>query len=97
MPKAYVICDIDVTDPEAYEGYKALSAPAVAAYDGAFIVRGGASEVLEGDRSPQRLVILEFPDVETARRWYHSPEYGEAKQARAGAATGSFILVEGAR
>jgi uncharacterized protein (DUF1330 family) len=95
MPKAYVICDIEVTDAAAYEGYKALSGPALAAHGGTFLVRGGATEVLEGERQPNRVVVLEFPDAETARRWYHSPEYEEAKRARAGAATGSFILVEG--
>jgi uncharacterized protein (DUF1330 family) len=96
MPKAYVICNVDVTDPAAYEGYKALSAPAVTGHGGTFLVRGGATEVLEGDWLPNRMVVLEFADAEAARRWYHSPEYGKAKRARAGAATASFILVEGA-
>jgi uncharacterized protein (DUF1330 family) len=93
---AYVLVDMDVTDPEQYEEYKALAAPSLARYGGRYLVRGGASEVLEGDRVPRRLVVVEFPDADAARRWYHSPEYGEAKAARAGAATGSFILVEGA-
>lgn len=95
MPKAYVIVDIDVTDPAAYERYKALAAPAVAQYGGTYIVRGGAAEVLEGDRVPNRTVILEFPDVASARNWYHSPEYTAAREERAGAATGSLILAEG--
>ena len=51
--------------------------------------------MLEGDRTPNRLVVLEFPDADAARRWYHSAEYAEAKATREGAATGSFILVEG--
>ena len=51
--------------------------------------------MLEGDRVPNRLVVLEFPDADAARRWYHSPEYQEAKAIREGAAIGSFILVEG--
>jgi uncharacterized protein (DUF1330 family) len=96
VTKAYVICDIDVLDPDAYEGYKRLSGPAAAAHGGRFLVRGGAAEVLEGERTPNRVVILEFPDMETARAWYESPEYGEARAARAGAATASFVLVEGA-
>ena len=92
---AYVLVDVDVTDAERYDRYRALAAPSVEQYGGRYIVRGGASEVLEGDRVPNRLVVLEFPDADAARRWYHSPEYVEAKATRAGAAVGSFILVEG--
>lgn len=92
---AYVLVDVEVTDAEQYDRYRMLAAPSVEQYGGRYIVRGGASEVLEGDRVPQRLVVLEFPDADAARRWYHSPEYGEAKATRAGAATGSFVLVEG--
>jgi uncharacterized protein (DUF1330 family) len=93
--RAYVLVDVDVTDPEQYDRYRPLAAASVEAYGGRYVVRGGATEVLEGDRVPNRLVVLEFPDPDTARRWYHSPEYAEAKATRAGAATGSFILVEG--
>jgi len=95
MPKAYVIVDIDVTDPVAYDRYKVLAAPAVAQFGGSYIVRGGATEVLEGDRVPNRTVLIEFPDVDAARNWYHSPEYTAAREERAGAATGSLILAEG--
>ena len=96
MPKAYVICDIEVTDPAAYERYRALSTEALAAHGGRFVVRGGAAEVLEGDRAPGRLVVLEFADVDAARRWYDSPEYRAAREARQNAARGTFVLVEGA-
>jgi uncharacterized protein (DUF1330 family) len=95
MPKAYVIVDINVTDPVQYEQYRALAGPAVEAGGGRFIVRGGATEVLEGDRVPNRIVVLEFPNMDAARAWYDSPQYAEAKAAREGAATGSFIAVEG--
>jgi uncharacterized protein (DUF1330 family) len=95
MPKAYVIVDINVTDPVQYEQYRALAGPAVEAGGGRFIVRGGATEILEGDRVPNRIVILEFPSMDVARAWYDSPQYTEAKAAREGAATGSFIAVEG--
>jgi uncharacterized protein (DUF1330 family) len=93
---AYVLVDVQVTDAEQYDRYRPLAAASVEQYGGRYIVRGGKSEVLEGDREPSRLVVLEFPDADSARRWYHSREYGEAKATRAGAATGSFILVEGA-
>jgi uncharacterized protein (DUF1330 family) len=92
---AYVLVDVEVTDAEQYDRYRPLAAASVEQYGGRYIVRGGASEVLEGDRVPHRLVVLEFPDADAARRWYHSPEYAEAKATRAGAAVGSFVIVEG--
>lgn len=92
---AYVLVDVDVTDTERYDRYRPLAAASVEQYGGRYLVRGGTSEVLEGDRVPQRLVVLEFPDADAARAWYHSVEYGEAKDTRAGAAVGSFILVDG--
>lgn len=94
MP-AYVLVDVQVTDPVAYEGYKALAGPSVAEHGGRFLSRGGAASVLEGDRVPGRVVVLEFPDADTARRWYDSPSYRAARAAREGAATASFVLVEG--
>jgi uncharacterized protein (DUF1330 family) len=92
---AYVVVDVDVTDAAKYEEYRPLAAASVEQYGGRYIARGGATEVFEGDRQPNRMVLLEFPDADSARRWYSSDEYGRAKAARAGAATGSFILVEG--
>jgi uncharacterized protein (DUF1330 family) len=92
---AYVLVDVDITDPERYDGYRPLAAASVERHGGRYLVRGGASEVLEGDRSPGRLVVLEFPDAERARRWYHSEDYQAAKATRAGAASGSFVIVDG--
>jgi uncharacterized protein (DUF1330 family) len=94
MP-AYVLVDVDITDADRYDQYRPLAAASVAQHGGRYLVRGGASEVLEGDREPHRLVVLEFADADAARAWYHSHEYGDAKATRAGAATGSFILVDG--
>jgi uncharacterized protein (DUF1330 family) len=95
MPKAYVVVDIDVTDPDRYAAYRELAGAAVAAAGGRYLARGGTTAVLEGDRQPHRVVLLEFPDMEAARAWYDSPAYRRARDARAGAATGSFIAVEG--
>ena len=94
MP-AYVIVDSDVRDPEQYERYKAVVPSTLAAYGGRFIARGGELAVLEGDWQPKRVVVLEFEDLEAARRWYDSPEYREARGLRAGAATLQMIAVEG--
>jgi uncharacterized protein (DUF1330 family) len=95
MPKAYVIVDIDVTDPEKYEGYRVLAGPAVEAAGGRYLARGGITAVLEGDRVPNRIVLLEFPDLDAAQAWYDSPQYVEARAKREGAAVGSLIAVEG--
>jgi len=94
MP-AYVIVETDVHDPEQYEQYKAASPGAVAAGGGRFVARGGELAVLEGDWNPSRLVVLEFPDLAAAKRWYASDEYQAAKKLREGAARLNMVAVEG--
>jgi uncharacterized protein (DUF1330 family) len=92
---AYVITDIDVSDPVRYEDYKVLSSSSAARYGGRFLVRGGSHETLEGDWQPHRVVVLEFPSAEQARAWWSSPEYAEAKAIRREASQSRIILVEG--
>jgi uncharacterized protein (DUF1330 family) len=92
---AYVIVETDVTDPVQYEQYKAASPAAIAAGGGRFLVRGGELVVLEGDWQPPRLVMLEFENLEAARRWYESEAYQEAKKLREGAARFRAVAVEG--
>ncbi len=94
MP-AYLVVETDIHDPEQYELYKQATPAAVAAYGGRFIARGGDLAVLEGDWQPKRLVLLEFPDLEAAKRFYASPEYQEAKRLREGAAAFNMVAVEG--
>ena len=94
MP-AYVIVDIKVTDPVGYEDYKKLAPPAVAAYGGKYVARGGKTETLEGDWSPTRLVILEFESAERAKEWLNSPEYRAARQLRHQTARTNMVVVEG--
>ena len=94
MP-AYVIAETDVHDAEQYERYKAASTGAIAATGGRFIARGGEVVVLEGDWRPKRLVLLEFEDVDAAKRWYDSAEYQEARRLREGAATLQMVAVDG--
>jgi uncharacterized protein (DUF1330 family) len=94
MP-AYVIVETDITDPEQYEQYKAATPAAVAAGGGRFLARGGEHVVLEGDWHPSRLVVLEFEDLEAAKRWYDSEAYQAAKRLRAGAANFRMIAVQG--
>lgn len=92
---AYVIAEIDVTDPVGYEEYRRLGPPTVAAYGGKFVVRGGKVEVLEGDWAPKRLVVLEFESAERAKKWWASKEYSAAKQVRQKSASTNMIVVEG--
>ena len=94
---AYVIVDVAVKDPVRYEDYKKLSGPAVAARGGRFIVRGGAHETLEGDWTPGRLVILEFPDTAAAKAWLESDEYREARALRHETAESRMVVVEGVK
>ena len=94
MP-AYVIVEIKVEDAAAYEEYKELTPASIAAYGGRFVVRGGVTETLEGDWQPQRIVVLEFIDVETAKKWWASEEYATAKAIRQKAAKTKMLVVEG--
>ena len=94
MP-AYVIVETDVTDPEPYERYRDVAPASIAAHGGRYLVRGGELAILEGDWNPSRVVVLEFADLETAKRWYDSEEYGEARKLREGAASLNMVAVEG--
>lgn len=94
MP-AYVIVEIKVNNPVGYEDYKKLTAGTLPAYQGKFIVRGGKIETLEGDWSPERFVMLEFPTVALAKAWWSSPEYTAAKQIRYKHSTSRMIVAEG--
>ena len=93
--KAYLIADTNVTDPQRYEEYKRQVKPLIERFGGSYVVRGGPHDVLEGDWTPTRLVVLEFPDMASLRAWYDSPEYAPLKVLRQGAAESRLIAVEG--
>lgn len=91
----YVIVDVAVTDPERYADYRATPSTA-GDFGGRFIVRGGERELWErGDWQPNRVAVMEFPDVESARAWYESPEYQRKAQIRHAAARSTLLLIEG--
>ncbi|MFL6208263.1 MAG: DUF1330 domain-containing protein [Pyrinomonadaceae bacterium] len=92
---AYVIVELEVLDTERYETYKQLAPSAIAAYEGRYLVRGGEVETLEGDWSPKRIVILEFPSVAQAKAWWASTEYERAKALRQACAQTKMIVVAG--
>ena len=92
---AYVMVDIEVTDPAGYEEYRKLAAPAVAAFGGKFLVRGGATTTLEGSWRPKRVVLLEFPSVQRAQAWWASEEYRAARALRQRTAITNMVVAEG--
>ena len=94
MP-AYVIVDIDIQDPVGYEEYKRQASDTVFKYGGEYIVRGGKTEVLEGDWQPNRIVVLRFPSIDAAKGWIDGEEYREPRKLRHKTAKTSMILVEG--
>jgi len=94
MP-GYIIVDVDVTDPATYEDYKKLTLATLAPYGGRFIVRGGPVELLEGERPPGRIVVIEFPDLDAAKHWWASGEYAPAKAIRQRAARTWMVAAEG--
>jgi uncharacterized protein (DUF1330 family) len=93
---AYLIAEIEVTDPAAYEDYRKQVPGVVEKYKGKFIVRGGKIESMEGGWAPKRMVVVEFPSMDQALKFYRSPEYRPLIALRQSASKGKLIIVEGA-
>jgi uncharacterized protein (DUF1330 family) len=91
----YIIAIVQVTNPTQYEEYKKWSTLAMKAHNAEVCVRGGQVQLLEGDWAPERVVILKFPTFAAAKAFYETPEYLQAREARAGAAIMRMIAVEG--
>lgn len=94
MP-AYLVANIEVTDPESYAQYVADVPATIEAYGGRYLARGGEVDVLEGDWRPSRFVIVEFPSLERAREWYSSVEYATVRDIRVASSRGQLVLAEG--
>jgi uncharacterized protein (DUF1330 family) len=94
MP-AYVIADIEITDPVGYEEYRRRVPATITQYGGRYLARGGRAETLEGGWQPRRLVVIEFPTMSQARAWYESDEYREPRAIRHRCSEGQAVLVEG--
>jgi uncharacterized protein (DUF1330 family) len=90
---AYVIGEAEIVKPEALKAYGPLIARAVEKFGGRYLARGAKPHVLEGGPA-HNILIIEFADADTARRWYDSPEYAAAKAVRAGATNLRLIVVE---
>jgi len=92
---AYLVAEVEITDPAAYEEYRKQVPAIIAKYGGKYLVRGGKVESKEGGWKPQRFVILEFPSMEQARRFYDSGEYAPVLAIRRKASKSRLILAEG--
>ena len=91
----YVIADVEVTDPTAFEAYAKAGPAIVAAHGGTYLVRGGAITPLEGDWEPARLTVIRFESVAQARAWIESPEYRPLRAIRQKSAKSKILIVEG--
>jgi uncharacterized protein (DUF1330 family) len=92
---AYVIGNIEVTEPATFQEYRNRVGATVEQYGGKFVVRGGRVDPKEGHWQPRLLVMLEFPSLEQAESWYNSPEYKPLIAIREKAATTQLIIAEG--
>lgn len=90
---AYVIADVEVLDREAIKEYQKRVPETLAPFGGRFLVRGGACETLEGDWQPQRVVVIEFPDADSAKAWYNSPAYQEMLPIRWRHSRARFLFI----
>ena len=93
---AYIVAEVEVTDPGTFEEYRKLVPPTIEAFGGRYVVRGGAVGSLEGDWRPKRMVVIEFDDIERAKAWHGSELYAPAKTLREASANTRMIVVEGA-
>jgi len=94
MP-AYVLAEIEITNPEGYKEYTTHVPATIAKYGGRFVVRGGKATALEGEWPERRRVLIEFPSVDAARKWFDSPEYEKPKAMRQANSKGRLLLLEG--
>ena len=94
MP-AYLIADIEITDPLGYDEYKKRVPAVIAAHGGRYLARGGASEVLEGTWRPKRSAIIEFPNLASMKAFWESPEYQPLREIRERSAKSNLVVIEG--
>jgi uncharacterized protein (DUF1330 family) len=92
---ADVIVDIEATDPVSFADYQTKIGATIAAFGGRSLARGGATEVLEGNWTPNRLVILEFPSRARLKEWYKSPEYAPLLNLRKASSSSNLVATEG--
>ena len=92
---AYVVVEVEVTDPVKWEQHWQMVPPSIQKYGGRLLVEGGAAHTLEGTRSPKRFAIIHFDSIERAKAWWGSPEYRDAKRLRQASARTEMFCLEG--
>ena len=92
---AYLIVNLDVHDTDAYEEYKSGAAALVERHGGEYLVRGGNLDILEGQWTPTRLVLLKFPNRAALDAFFSDPDYAPLKKIRHSSATTEAVAVEG--
>jgi len=92
---AYLVADMEILDPEAYEEYRSRVSAVIESYGGKYLARGGPVQVLEGDRSLHRVVIVEFSSLEKLNEFYRSTDYGVLKELRKLTSKSHIFSVEG--
>ncbi len=92
---AYVLVQVTIHDQDQYEEYKKLTPDTIEEHGGRFIVRGGETEIMEGEKNFERFVLLEFDSMDQARTWYNSTEYQNAKVIRQAASDGLVMIADG--
>ena len=91
---AYILVQADISNPERYAEYAKLAPDIVTKYGGRYLARAGRTLTLEGPPARSRVVVIEFPSLDAAQRFYNSPEYTAARKLREGSATAQFVVVE---
>jgi uncharacterized protein (DUF1330 family) len=91
----YLIVDVNVKDPLAYERYKAEVPALISKHGGKYLVRGGKVQILEGDWQPSRLVLLQFPDKESVEAFFSDPQYQPLRDLRQRVAKTDIVMAEG--
>ncbi|HEY1883304.1 MAG TPA: DUF1330 domain-containing protein [Candidatus Cybelea sp.] len=92
---AYVVVNVNTSDPQRYERYKEMAERTVAQFGGRYLARGGRLAVLEGSWEPTRIVVLEFDSYDRAMEWWHSAEYAPAKALRQQLSETDLLIVDG--
>jgi uncharacterized protein (DUF1330 family) len=92
---AYAVVDFDMRDPSLMASYVERVPGIIRKFGGRYLARGGKTEILEGSWRPNLIVVLEFPNAEQAKRFFHCEEYKQYKDARQKAGDSNIILVEG--
>lgn len=95
MPKGYIIGMVTVNNPQGYTPYMNKTAELVSEYGGSYLVRGGSKTVVEGELDHDRMVVIEFPSIETAQKFYDDPRYVEVRKIRQDNSNGVVVQIVG--